>query len=1667
MLRLHFSLAVLVVLILFVCSVNAQFLNNSTATPVPGSDRDYIKLLAETVDPASGSLSVRASVPVPKGRGGLALPFSFAYDSGSALYPSDRALWTTAQATITPFLTNGGWGYTLPQDTFRKTIVSFPRGGSCTYFDAYIFQDTNGARHALPLGFSSAGYPANCNPSVPTGTDHVYSAEYGRYVDPSGTVYTMGAIAGLPQTRPVSAIEDRNGNIITVASQYGVGGGSFSVTDTVGRTLVSASGFGQTGNSVTVAGLAAPYSVTWQTASVNLTVTATLLPNSGIGCIFPTTFSKTGIPVVTAITLPNTHTYTFQYDSTYGLVSKVTYPSGGYVRYSWGLNSNAAMAAIPDYQYTGVCYYKYDKPSILHRYVSFDGTHIALQQDFSYSTTWSSNPIQNGWSSKQTTVTTHDLIRDKTFTTTYTYVGVPAPLPVYTFSSYNDDAEIPQESQVVYKDWDGSVLKTVAKTWYDLFVVQNESVTLGSNGPTSNVSYQYGPGDQVTEKDEYDFGGALLRKTVTNYQSFAATPIFPSGPSIFDQPSSVITYDGSNTPVAETDYFYDQTAVSPVSAFGHDETNYSASYNNRANLSTQTVKCLQSGCTNAVTTFVHDETGQTTSITDPNGNPTQYSYSDNYLAGSGTPPGNTNAYPTTVTHPTVGSVTAHDYFQYAYSDGQLTASQDDNDKTANKSTSYSYVDSLRRLTETDYPDGGYVRLSYNDALYTPSVTKTVLIDNTVSPNWTEVTTTTMDGLGHPTESKLTSDPDGTETTDTTYDGLGAVYTQSNPYRSTSDKTYGVTTNSYDALGRATSIVKPDGSVLTTSYSGNCATVVDEIGNSRKSCTDGLGRLTQVSEAPNVLNYETDYQYDALNNLLCAVQRGTDSSQFTTCAAAPASWRPRSFTYDSLSHLTSTTNPESGTISYSYDANGNVLKKTSPKPNQTNPASTGTVNYCYDALNRITSKSYNNTACNPPTSPVATYTYDQGTNAIGYRTGMTEPTNSGSSSWTYYVMGRVNTETRVTSNVTKNTSYTYNQAGAIKSIAYPSGRILNYSYGPSGSSLSAGRPLSVIDSTGPINYLTSATYAPQGTISTYTNGFVSGGFTGITTANTYNSRLQPVLLSAASPTATILSLCYDFHSKVSINQPPCAFSASTAGNNGNVFQIVNNRDSNRTQNFTYDNLNRIQQAYSSGTMWGETFGSQAAPGGVPSTAGIDAWGNLWQRSPVTGKTNYELLSVSVSNNNQLSGFGYDAAGNMTSNGSATYQYNQEDQLTKFITTTTDIYVYDGDGRRVKKNIGAVTLYWYDTGGNVIDETNGSGALTAEYVYFNGKRVARRDSSSNIHYYFSDHLGSSSVVTDAAGTMSLCPLANSPMNYTTIPTGEEESDFYPYGGEMLLCDRALQHYKFTGKERDSESGLDNFGARYFASSLGRFMRPDDPLADQHSDDPQSWNLYSYVHNDPLSFTDPSGNACELNAATQTWETTNNPGESCEQVDINNTTNLTPSAQVTSTPIDTLADIPANNLANGVANLTTTSSLSEVGVNGILGAQTAEGIWNLPSLYRGGADLIASWRMASKMASVRAAGQTGEALANIVKNTERIPSLTGTAAYRVPDILDSSAKVIGEVKNYNGTLSLTAQIKDDIAFAQQNGYTMVLRISQSTQLSRPLQQLVNQGTIQLIKF
>jgi hypothetical protein len=121
---------------------------------------------------------------------------------------------------------------------------------------------------------------------------------------------------------------------------------------------------------------------------------------------------------------------------------------------------------------------------------------------------------------------------------------------------------------------------------------------------------------------------------------------------------------------------------------------------------------------------------------------------------------------------------------------------------------------------------------------------------------------------------------------------------------------------------------------------------------------------------------------------------------------------------------------------------------------------------------------------------------------------------------------------------------------------------------------------LLDLTDTITFATGATYAPPGQLTGTTVGGIST-FAGYTVSNVYSTRLQPILLSATVGSTPVFSECFDFHLKVAVNNFPCSFSANSVGDNGNVYQIVNKRDPNRTQNFLYDPLNRIWQAYTNG------------------------------------------------------------------------------------------------------------------------------------------------------------------------------------------------------------------------------------------------------------------------------------------------------------------------------------------------------------------------------------------------------------------------------------------------------------------------------------------------------
>jgi RHS repeat-associated protein len=291
--------------------------------------------------------------------------------------------------------------------------------------------------------------------------------------------------------------------------------------------------------------------------------------------------------------------------------------------------------------------------------------------------------------------------------------------------------------------------------------------------------------------------------------------------------------------------------------------------------------------------------------------------------------------------------------------------------------------------------------------------------------------------------------------------------------------------------------------------------------------------------------------------------------------------------------------------------------------------------------------------------------------------------------------------------------------------------------------------------------------------------------------------------------------------------------AAGADNGNVTSetIQNASGINVTQTFTPDAYNRLR------TMTENT---------VTQTYGYDQFGNRAVTGGYVPSQNLTPQSVSgyATATNHWSAFQYDAMGNVTFDGINTSVYDGENRLytssqTISNATTTMQYSYDPEGRRVQVQqtggSGPNTVYVHDAGGTLVAE------------YSNTPVVA----PNTTQYLSVDHLGSTRLVMSAGPSVSRC--------YDYLPFGEEmmsgvdgRSGCYETGAQTTTQD--FTSTKFTGKERDAETGLDWFEARYLSAAQGRFTSPDPATGSQR--DPQSWNMYSYARNNPLLYTDPDG-------------------------------------------------------------------------------------------------------------------------------------------------------------------------------------------------------------------
>src|ERR1039457_4422236 len=381
------------------------------------------------------------------------------------------------------------------------------------------------------------------------------------------------------------------------------------------------------------------------------------------------------------------------------------------------------------------------------------------------------------------------------------------------------------------------------------------------------------------------------------------------------------------------------------------------------------------------------------------------------------------------------------------------------------------------------------------------------------------------------------------------------------------------------------------------------------------------------------------------------------------------------------------------------------------------------------------------------------------------------------------------------------AYTYNNEGKMTSVNYPETWSWQGQNGP------------LVSTPGPTyTYSFDAMYRPTGLTDQNSNTVVNNV--------TYNAANQ--LSTFNTETRTYNNLNQMTQLTITGTQPLNISYNFTAGqNNGKITSQTDNL-SGETVTYQYDSLNRLLSA-SSSQSWSETYG-------------FDAFGNLLSKTPTGGAP---TLSQSVyTTSNQIMGQTYDSNGNQISSSLGSLTYDAENRVA---TGPGGVqYSYDSRNKRIwrgtlSNGVLAQQVYFYGVNGQKLGtytftlgqygETN-----TPEMVDWSNPVLAVFFGSKRIGTF--DRLGSAKYNQNNAAQ-------------SFYPSGEDRGTMQP--NDSL---------KFATYTRDAARGVDYADQRYYASNWGRFMRPDPSGRSLVMTNPESWNRYAYVNDDPINSNDPTG-------------------------------------------------------------------------------------------------------------------------------------------------------------------------------------------------------------------
>jgi len=1023
--------------------------------------------------------------------------------------------------------------------------------------------------------------------------------------------------------------------------------------------------------------------------------------------------------------------------------------------------------------------------------IESDGTTAGLTRTTSDGTT---QYVRSGISSTASTTTITDAMGNQTKST-------------FLIDSYGHFYE---SDQARYAGSVGGTPLLEIQTCYNAAICSSSSVSsvfsliseyTYQNGTLVNYGYQDYQGPELIQLDSESDTNTT---TSYNYTQYSGQDDIP-----FWRMTSVIaaTSGTGSQNYEETTFGYDETTPTTTSGLPQ----HISVSTTRGNLTSIHQWYNSSGAT-LTTTLTYDDAGQLLSETAPDGGVTSYTYDSG-----------TDTLPTQVTLPNVNGNRFSASFNFDPNTGLLLSSTDLNSQT----TTYSY-DGMLRPTQISYPDGGKTTYSY-----TSTQTSQYRYQNASTYEDTE---TLYDGYGRVSRVAVANGQSSNPwyQTDTCYNADGEVGFESYRYQGNEWSTPQVCSGagdaySYDALGRTLKVTHADNTSVTYAYDATATQVTDENGVSKIINMLDANRIAGVCEissnssmpdsgSPASCNmpisgtgFLTTYAYNLPNHEVTVTQ-GVQTRVFET------DWAGRP---------TYVQEPESGTTTYSYAYNstGLVVTRERPQANQTNPSVLTTTTTQYDALGRPLTITYSDGV-----TPNRQFVYDTEccwtpsvTNVKGRLVVMGAETTSGGSHsgalFSYDAMGRITSmwecgpNTCGTGNQNSHAlSFSYDWAGNLTSENDGVSGDITYGISQAGEVASiANETYSLTGGAGPATLVSNVQNGPDGPISYY---FANG----LSQFYAYDSlgRLDSGWVCVGAPSNACPNQRYGF---------------AVYNRKGNEALGVSDDVMGQNIGYGYDEFGRMTSMTNSSGQGLYTYT-------------YDRYGNRWAQTALQGGPSPSVSYDVATNQINSGGYAYDAAGNLSSDGSNTYSYDAEGNLIGVTGSNSATYVYDALNDRVESDInGSIIEYTYDYAGRRVSSwIEPSNAGNEGRIYWGNAEVAFRATTGYTFYEHQDWLGTTRVRTDYQG--------NDGGLFSSLPFGDGVSktvyDSY--------ADQDNTHFAML--DLDNETDTDHATYRQYYNTLGSWMSPDPYMGSYDPSNPQSFNRYSYVLNNPLTYVDPEG-------------------------------------------------------------------------------------------------------------------------------------------------------------------------------------------------------------------